>query len=186
MTTLCGTLPAMTPCALNLTVSSFVPNPTAPGGTLSLGLNGQIIATWNATDHDGQVVPNGLYQLVITQAFTNGTTTTLERSVYVSTYNRTSQVQMTARPNIVLNGAPVSLTASVGNQPVQGAGVFKVYATDGELLKTLDAANGQGVWDLTTLRGGKVVSGLYLIALDALDPQTGIPVRKAVKVLVLR
>ena len=184
--TLCGALPVMTPCVLNLTISNFAPNPSHPGGTLSLGLNGQTIATWNATDHDGHVVPNGFYQLVVTQAFTDGTTSTLERSVYVNPYTHTSPVQMTAQPNIVTNGASVRLVASIAGNPVQGTGVFKVYATDGELIKALDAANGQVVWDLTAFSGQKVVSGLYLVALDMKDPQTGMPLRKAVKVLVLR
>ena len=184
--TVCGMLPPMAPCVLNLGVSNFIPDPSGPGGTLALTLNGQPLASWNATDHNGRVVPNGFYQLVVTQAFTDGTSSVLERSVYVSPYTHISPVQMAVQPNFVANGGPVRLSAVVGGNPVQGSHVFKVYAVDGELMRALDAVNGQATWDLTSLSGEKVGSGLYLVALDMKDPQTGIPLQKAVKLVILR
>lgn len=53
-------------------------------------------------------------------------------------------------------------------------------------MRSLGAVNGQATWDLTNREGQPVASGIYLIALNVMDPKTGSPANKIAKVLVLR
>ena len=186
MTTLCGNLPPQTSGNLNLTVSAFAPNTSTPGGALTLFLNSQVMAVWNATDDGGKVVPNSFYHMVITQALTDGTSIALNRGVYVDPYTQTAQVQLSAYPNLIYSGGSVQVSASVEGSPAEGAGLFKVYAMNGEFLKTLDAVNGQAVWDLTNKEGRQVASGVYFIGFEVMDPVTEAKAHKTVKVVVLR
>jgi hypothetical protein len=186
VTTLCGRLPPPAPRELNLTVSTFVPNPSGPGGTLTLFLDGQVMAVWDATDNGGKVMPNGFYHLVLTPTFTDGTQVALNRGVYVDPYSQTARVQMLVEPNFIHSEGTVQISAVVEGNPVQGAGVFRIYALNGELLRSLGAVNGQAAWDLTNREGQPVASGIYLIALNVMDPKTGSPANKTAKVLVLR
>jgi hypothetical protein len=174
------------PPSLNLAVLAFVSGTSGPGGSLTLTLNGQVLAVWDATDSRGQVVPNGFYHLILTQTFTDGTQIVLNRGVYVDPYSQATEAQMLVGPNVVHPGATVEVSGQVEGNPVEGAGVFKVYALDGELLKTLDAVNGQASWDLTTREGKQVASGLYLIVMNVMDPKTNSPATKTAKVAVLR
>lgn len=169
-----------------MAVSTFAPDPSAPGGTLTLTLNGKVMAVWDAMDHLGRVVPNGFYHLVITQALADGTQVVLNRAVYVNPHAQKAQIQLSAYPNLVSSGAPVQVSASVEGNPAEGADLIKIYAMNGELLKTLDLVNGQAVWDLTNKEGKQVASGLYFIVFDVLDPATRAEAHKAVKVVVLR
>ncbi len=184
--TLCGLLPAMNPQNLNLTVSTFVPNASGVGGILTLSLNGKVLAFWDATDSNGKVVPNGFYHLVVTQVFTDGTSLQLQKTVYVGPLSRTAQVQLSAQPNIAYAGGTIHLLAVVDGVPVNGSHVLKLFDTNREAVKTLDMSDGQAVWDLTSAAGQEVSSGLYLIVLDTVDPATGNPARKTIKVVVLR
>jgi len=145
-----------------------------------------MVAVWNATDHDGQVVPNGFYHLVFTQAMTDGSFTVLNRGVYVNPYSQRALVQLTAYPNLLYSAGTVQVTASVEGSPADGKGLVKIHAMNGELVKALDLSNGQGAWDLTNRKGETVASGLYFISLDVMDPTTGAEAHKTVKVVVLR
>lgn len=174
------------PQNLNLTVSSFAPNPSGLGGSVALFLNGKTLTTWNATNNNGTVVPNGFYHIVVIQVFSDGTNAQYQTTVYVGTLSRTAPVQLSAQPNIITSGGTIRLLAMVEGNPVTGPGVLKLYDTSGELMKTLDMSGGQAVWDLTNAAGQGVASGLYLIVLDTVDPQTGQPAQKVIKVVVLR
>jgi hypothetical protein len=153
---------------------------------LVLFLNGKTLATWNATDNNGTVVPNGFYHLVLTQTFTNVTSAQYQTTVYVGTLSRTAPVQLSAQPNIVTSGGNIRLLGMVDGLPVTGSRVLKLYDTNRELIKTLDMSGGQAVWDLTNAVGQEAGSGLFLIVLDTVDPQTGSPAQKVIKVVVLR
>lgn len=153
---------------------------------MTLTLNGKVMAVWNAMDNTGKLVPNGFYHLVITQSLTDGTQIVLNRGAYVNPYSKTAQVQLSAYPNLVFSGAPVQVSATVEGSPAEGSGLVKIFAMNGELLKTLDLVNGQAVWDLTNREGREVASGLYFIGLDVADPATGAEAHKIVKVVVLR
>lgn len=96
------------------------------------------------------------------------------------------QVQLSAQPNIAYFGGTIRLLATVEGNPVNGSHILKLYDTSKELVKTLDMSGGQAVWDLTNSVGQDVASGLYLIVLDTVDPQTGSPAQKVIKVVVLR
>jgi hypothetical protein len=183
---LCGLLGGLNPQNLNLTVSSFIPNASGLGGTLVFYLNGKTLATWDTTNNDGVVVPNGFYPLVLTQVFTDATSAQSQTTVYVGALSRTAQIQLSAQPNIVTSGGTIRLLAMVEGVPVSGSHVLKLYDTSRELMKTLDMSGGQAVWDLTNSVGQDVASGLYLIVLDTVDPQTGNPAQKVIKVVVLR
>ncbi len=184
--TLCGDLPPMAPQSLKLTVSSFVPSASGPGGALTIYLNGQVLAVWNATGDNGQVVANGFYYLTLTQTLTDGTQVVLNQAVFVDPYAQTTRVAMTVAPNLVYSGGLVQIAAQVEGSPVQGAGAFKIYTVNGERLRALDAVNGQAAWDLANGEGEQVASGLYLIVLDVMDPVTGQPAHKIAKVVILR
>jgi hypothetical protein len=186
ITTLCGNLPPQAAQNLNLTVSNFTAGTSGPGGSLTLFLNGQVLAEWNATDSRGKVVPNGFYHLVITQALTDGTQIALNRAVYVSPYSQKAQLQLVAYPNLVTSNGAVQITASLEGSPANGAGLVRVFALNGERVKTLDLVNGQAAWDLTNEEGKEVGSGLYFIGFDVMDPKTGADAHKIVKVVVLR
>jgi hypothetical protein len=183
---LCGVLGVLNSQNLNLTVSSFAPNASGLGGTLVFSLNGKTLVTWNTTNNNGTVVPNGFYNLVLTQVFTDGTSVQLQTTVYVGTLSRTTQVQLSAQPNIAYSGGTIRLLGTVEGNPVTGNRVLKLYDTSKELVRTLDMSGGQAVWDLTNSAGQEVASGLYLIVLDIVDPQTGTPAQKVIKVVVLR
>jgi flagellar hook assembly protein FlgD len=186
ITTLCGNLPPQSPLNLDLTVSNFTATASAPGGSLTLTLNGKVMVVWNATDSKGKVVPNGFYHLVITQALTDGTQIALNRGVYVNPYSQKAQIQLVAYPNLVTSNATVQITAMLEGSPADGTGLVRVYALNGERVKTLDVVNGQAAWDLTNEEGQQVGSGLYFIGFDVMDPKTGADAHKIVKVVVLR
>lgn len=153
---------------------------------MTLYLNGQVLAVWNATGSNGQVVANGFYHLTLTQAFTDGAQVVLNQAVFVDPYALTARVAMTVAPNLVYSGGSVQMAAQVEGSPVQGAGAFKIYTVNGERLRALDAVNGQATWDLANQQGEQVASGLYLVVLDVMDPVTGQPAHKIAKVVVLR
>jgi hypothetical protein len=176
----------MPPQALKVTVSKFTPLTSSPGGTLTIYLNGQVVAVWDAKDMDGRVVPNGFYHMTLTQAFTDRSQEVLNFAVYVDPRSQVSSVNLVAQPNITHTDGNILFSGMVGGKPVSGANVFKVFTLNGELVKTLDAVNGQAVWNLTNLKGEKVASGLYLISLNVMDPLTWTPAHKTVKVVVLR
>jgi flagellar hook assembly protein FlgD len=176
----------MAPQGLQLSISSFSPNSTRPGGALTVSLNSQAIATWDGMDKGGNVVPNGFYHFVITQTFSDGTQTVMEKSLYVGSRSQTSQVQLTALPNLVHSGDTIHLTGLVEGTLVDGAHTIKIYNISRELVRTLDMAAGQADWDLTDNQGANVASGLYFIVLDVMDPITGSEANKIVKAVVLR
>jgi len=183
--TLCGLLPAMGPQVPRLTLSDFTPAPSGNGGTLTLYLNGQVLAVWDATDKNGKLVSNGFYFLVVDQPLANGTQVELQRTVFVAPEGRTAPAQLTAWPNVVHGGGEVRLTAIIGTSPADGSDPIRIYSIGGELVRSLTPSNGQAVWDLTNGQGRSVASGLYLLVLDGTDA-SGDPVRQTIKVAILR
>jgi flagellar hook assembly protein FlgD len=176
----------LTPGGLQLSISSLSLNTTGPGGTLTFSLNGQVVASWDTTDTRGNIVPNGFYHFIITQSFSDGTQTVMERSLYIAPHSQTAQIQLSALPNIAHSNDTIHLTGVLEGSPVNGPGVIKIYDITQQLLKTLDMSNGQVDWDVTDKAGQKLASGLYFIVLDVTDPVTGSEAHKIVKVVVLR
>jgi hypothetical protein len=184
--TLCGTVSALPSGPITFTVSKFTPNSTGLGGTLVFYVNGQAIATWDATDKNGKLVSNSFYHLILRQKFTDGTSASRERDIFVSSNNQSSTAQLFASPNIAQTGDTVRLSASFGVNVADGRSMLKLYTVSGELVRTLTLSAGQASWDLTNAQGQAVSSGVYLIVLDGVDVNTGNPASKVIKVLVLR
>ena len=184
--TLCGTLTVSQSVTFTFTVSKFTPNSTGLGGTLTFYVNGQAIATWDATDKNGKLVPNSFYYLILEQRLTDGTLARRERDIFISTTTQTSTVQLLAYPNIAHTGGSISLSAVFAGNPADSRSKIKIYAVSGELVKTMELNAGQASWDLTNGQGSFVSSGVYLISLDGVDVNNGNQVKKVIKVVVLR
>jgi hypothetical protein len=183
---LCGSFSATGPQVLTLTASAFVPDLSGLGGTLSLFLNGQPTAVWDARDEKGQVVPNSFYHVVVEASFTDGTKALLELDVYVGARGKLSAIQLKASPNVAHAGDTVTLSASFGSAFADSRSRAKIYAANGERVRTLTFTGGQVAWDLTNEGGQPVATGLYLVCLDGVDLGTGQPAHKIVKVAVFR
>ena len=166
-----------------MALSNFAQNPTGLGGTITVYLNGQSIATWNATDDKGNLVPNSFYHFVLEEHPTNGNPVLLERDSFITPYHGDS-VAFVAMPNVGYSGDVIHFSASFSGTQADGQSKIKIYATSGELVKTLDISNGAALWSLDNLNGQVVSSGVYLAVLEGIDPTTGQKARKISKVLV--
>jgi flagellar hook assembly protein FlgD len=184
--TLCGTLSAPQSLSFTFTVSSFTPNSTGTGGTLTFYVNGQAVATWDATDKNGKTVPNSFYHLVLDQRLTDGTLALRAKDIFISTASQTSSIQLLAYPNIAHAGDVLHLSVAFGVNAADGRSNIKIYTVSGELVRTLALSNGQATWNLTNAQGQTVSSGIYLIVLDGVDVNTGNRATKVIKVVVLR
>jgi hypothetical protein len=183
---LCGLLPALAPQTLTFTVSAFVPAQTAMGGSMTLYVNGQAAAVWDGRDGAGNIVPSSFYHLVLVQEFADGTSARLEKDVFIPPLGQTASVLLKALPNLAHSGDKIFITAVFGAMPADERSFMKIYTVDGERVKVLPLSHGQTDWDLTNNQGQEVSSGIYLIVLDGMDPATGAPARKTIKVVVLR
>ena len=168
------------------TMSHFTPSSTGQGGTLTFYVNGQAIATWDATDKNGNRVPNSFYHVVLEQRVLDVSLARRERDIFISTTTQTSAVQLLAYPNIAHTGGSISLSAAFAGNPADSRSNIKIYAVSGELVKTMELNSGQASWDLTNSQGSLVSSGVYLIFLDGVDVNTGNSASKVIKVVVLR
>jgi hypothetical protein len=183
VSTVCGALSFSNGATFSMTVSNFVPNPNGPGGTISIYLNGQMVGTWNATNSNGNWVPNGFYHFVLLEHASGGSIVQMERDAFISTYHG-ELVTLIAWPNVVHPGDAVNFTASFAGIPADNQSKIKIYATDGELVQTVTLNAGSATWDLRNSSGQMVASGVYLAVLDSVDPSTGQGLNKIVKVLL--
>lgn len=149
-------------------------------------MNGQAAVVWDATNGAGKIVPNGFYHLVLTQVFTDGTSARREKDIYIGPEGQTTSVQLRAQPNLARPGDTILFSAWLGSSPVDERSFVRVYSIGGEKVRSLRTSRGQASWDLTNGQGQAVASGIYLILLDGVDPATGAPARKTIKVIVLR
>ncbi|HEY5037659.1 MAG TPA: hypothetical protein VIJ93_01150, partial [bacterium] len=184
--TMCGVLVTPKPQNFVLTVSTFTPDPSGVGGTMTLFINGQMFATWDVLDKEGKIVPSGFYHLVVDQTLTDGTAVTLAKDVFVSSLSQVSAVQLMARPNLAHAGDTITLLASFVGGPADGRSQIKIYAVSGELVRTLALLNGQVQWDLTNDSQQKVASGIYVVVLDGVDLTTSRNVQKTIQVAILK
>lgn len=166
-----------------MTLSNFVPNPNGPGGTITVFLNGQTVGTWNATTDSGEWVPNGFYHFVLVEHASDGSTVQMERDAFISTFHGESMA-LVAAPNMVHSGDSVNFNASFAGTPADSQSKIKIYATNGELVRTLILSFGTASWDLRNNHGQAVGSGIYIAVLDGIDPASGQSLNKIIKVLV--
>jgi hypothetical protein len=181
--TLCAAINFPAGTAFSMSLSSFTPNPNAPGGTILVYLNNQLVGSWNATESNGSFVPNGFYHFVLQEHTSDGNTVQMERDAFIATYHGET-VSLTAWPNRARPGDTIQFTASFAGNPADSQSKIKVYTVSGELVQTLPISGGTASWDLKNSSGTTVASGLYLAALDGVDPLSGQGLTKIVKLLV--
>lgn len=167
----------------SMTLSSFNPNPNGPGGTISIYLNGQVIATWNVTDTAGNLVPNGFYQFLVLETTSNGNVVQLERTTFIPTYHGET-VSLLVLPNIGHPGDILRFIASFAGIPADNQSKIKLYTVAGELVQTLGITAGTASWDLRNPNGFTVASGIYIAVLDGIDPTSGQKLTQIKKILV--
>lgn len=166
-----------------MTLSNFVPNPNGPGGTISIYLNGQVIAVWNVTDGAGNLVPNGFYQFVVVETTNNGNVIQLEGEAYIST-NHGEEVSLLVLPNIGHPGDILKFIASFNGIAADNQSMIKIYSVDAELVKALVISSGSASWDLKNINGFTVASGVYIAVLDGIDPASGQKLTQSKKILI--
>ena len=182
---LCGNTVFPSGSSYSASLSLFIPSPSGLGGAITIYLNNQPIAVWNALDAKGHLVPNGFYHFTIVENTPEGTTVVLARDAFIDAETGASGLQLSARPNRAHTGDTVTILASFSGTAPDSQSKIKVYDIAGELLKTLDLSNGTATWDLSNQTGQAVGTGLYLAVFDGTDPGSGNPVRKAVKIMYI-
>jgi hypothetical protein len=171
---------------LSMSLSKFTPTSPEPGGSLDILINGQVVATWNALDDSGHVVPNGLYHIVVEEHFPDGTVMVLAQNASIDPFMGQDTAKIMAAPNMPHPGDIVHFSASFAGTPADGRSTIKIFSLNGEMLDEVPVANGSASWDLTTLRHLPIASGLYLAVLDGIDPVSGLHLTKSAKILYLR
>jgi hypothetical protein len=170
----------------SLSLSTFVPLVNAPGGSLNISINGVVVAAWNATDQSGQLVPNGVYHISVTEKFPDGSSLNMAQNAPVDPYSNQTAVYFKAMPNMVHSGDVVKFSASFAGIVADGQSKIKIYDLAGELIASLFVQNGASNWDLTDSKNQIVASGIYLAVLDGTDPASGQHLTKVLKILVTR
>lgn len=165
-----------------MSLSPFAPNPTGPGGTITVYLNNQVVGTWNATNDNGTYVPNGFYHFVLQEHTNSGDVVQLERDSFISTFHGQA-VSFTALPNVVHPGDTVLFNASYAGIGADQQSKIKIFTVSGELLQTLSLSGGAATWDGKNNIGQELASGIYLAVLDGIDPANGQSVRCILKLL---
>jgi hypothetical protein len=169
-----------------MSFSAYVPNPSGPGGTLTIYLNNLPVVVWDSLDGSGQLAQNGIYHIVLEERDSNHNSLFFSGNVVVMPYHSVNLANFTAAPNVAHNGDTIRLSASFSGAPADGRSQVKVYAVTGELARILAVSNGQANWDLRNNDGGLVASGVYILDLDGMDVNTGVATHKFLKVIVIR
>jgi len=184
--TLTGTSNFRVSDPLSLTVSPFVPAISVPGGSLNILMNGQVIATWDAEDQNGKLVTDGVYQIVVTEQFPDGSSIVLAQNASVAPYSNQGVIDFTAMPNMVHPGDVVKFSASFSGIVADGQSKIKIYDLAGELVNSLPLLNGTAAWDISNSGRQAAASGIYLAVLDGVNPVSGQHLTKTLKILVTR
>ncbi len=172
---------------LTLSLSTFVPTSPEPGGSLNISLNGQIIGTWNALDNSGNVVPNGIYHIVVEEHFPDGTVMILAQNASIDPFTGQETAKLVAAPNLAHPGDTIHFTATYAGNPADTRSRIKIYSLDGELVNEVAVSvSGTATWDLTTPQHEPIASGIYLAVLDGIDPASGQSLTKTAKILYLK
>ena len=168
-----------------MALSAFTPDPVGVGGSITIYLNGQIVAIWDARDDKGKFVPNSFYHFVMEEHSAEGNIILLERDAFVSPYHG-EVVALMAAPNIGRPGDILQFTASFAGNPADGRSKLRIYTIAGELVQSLPFSGGAAAWDLTNANGQTLASGVYLGVLDGIDPTNGQKFNKVIKLLLTR
>jgi hypothetical protein len=181
---LCGSLVFPEETGFSLSLSNFVPNPSGPGGTIAVYLNGQIVTTWDTIGKNGEWVPNSYYHFVVEQHAADGRTVVLARDAFVAPYHG-QDVSLAAQPNVGYKGGTIVFYASFAGVPADARSNVKIYTVAGELVRTIQVTDGTVTWSLEGDDGQPVASGVYLALLEGIEPTSGQKLTKITKVLVI-
>jgi hypothetical protein len=143
-------------------------------GPLSIA-GGSATWIWAGDGDNGDPVPNGLYEIHLTQA--GGT----DQSVAVWVKHLPQVASLLALPNPATG--PVTFYWSPF---VAGEVHLRIYELSGGLVNELwaPANSGQAGWDLRSSSGADIAGGLYVVRLDLQAP--GQRVRQSFKLAVTR
>jgi hypothetical protein len=165
----------------NLETGSFAPDPSGVGGLLPIYFNDSWIASWNARDTGGNLVPGGVYHLVVEFQDSNGTKTTIAKNVVLDTPRTFPSVSFDVRPNVVRNGERVEITVRFNGAPANGRSIVKIFDLAGELVWKLGLHDGLVTWS-----PDRLAPGLYLLVLEGEDPGSGLRVKRTRKIILAR
>jgi hypothetical protein len=181
--TICGLTGMPSEENLTMTISGFIRNSGGSGGNIVIYLNGQVIATWDCLDRNGNLVPNSFYHFVLMGNLADGTEVLLETDAFVAPHQEQA-VSLSARPNTANAGDTIQFSASYAGVPADGQSKIRIYTVAGELVRTITLSNGTVSWQLDTADGSPVASGVYLAVLDGINPTNGQKLVKITKVMV--
>jgi hypothetical protein len=181
--TLCGNVQFASGSAYSAALSAFVPSASGLGGAITIFINNQPVAVWNAVGSNGQLVPNGFYHFTIIENTADGNKVVLARDAYINDQIGSAGLQFSAIPNLVHPGDQVTILASFAGSTPDSQSRIKIYDMAGELIQTLALNNSMTTWNLTNTAGQVIGTGLYFAVFDGNDPSSGNPVRKAVKIM---
>ena len=154
------------------------------GDSVSIKLSDGTVVFWDAKTAGGAPVPNGFYTITVTSVLPGGQVKkAAETFALVREYE---ELIISARfvPNPAREGVWLSFSLA---SPLADMTV-RIYNVAGELVwKTgVTGASASFKWDLKNRQGVRVVPGLYIAALDARDPATGMKSRKLLRLAVER
>lgn len=183
MASFCGNVSFADGTPFSMRLSGFQPDPSGIGGSVTIQLNGQVIAIWDCRDLSGALVPNSIYHVVLFETTSDGRSVRLERDVFI-TNNHGQGADLAARPNQGKPGDILQFLASFAGMPADDTSKIKIFTTSGELVRNLTVSGGTSSWDLRNEQGVFVASGIYFAALDGKDPASGLRSFKVIKLLV--
>ncbi|HET9869431.1 MAG TPA: hypothetical protein VFR02_02890, partial [bacterium] len=181
---LTGTLLFADPDRLTMTLSGFTPAPSGQGGSVTISLDGQVVAVWDGLDSLDHPVPNGVYQVLVEEK-AGGESYFYSQNLSVEELSRPVGSSLTAWPNLAHEGDTIRFTAQIAGQPAQAPALLRIYSLSGELVRTIGFSGGQALWNLDNAGNRSVASGLY-IALLAGQDAFGRPVHQSLRVMVIR
>jgi uncharacterized repeat protein (TIGR01451 family) len=154
------------------------------GDSITIKLSDGTVLGWDARNSGGVAVPNGFYTVTVTSVLANGqvrkaTDTFALVREYEELIISASFVPNPAREGVWLSFALASPLAEM---------TVRIYNIAGELVwKTeVTGASASFKWDLRNRQGTRVSPGLYVAALEARDPATGVKSRKLLRLAVER
>jgi flagellar hook assembly protein FlgD len=138
---------------------------------------------WDGRNEARKLVASGQYYIQVISTDRRGQTTVVTKAVTV----QQGKVGLLGPTRLSPNPAhdTVQIWARTGLAGTQVRVV--VYSITGELISKLDFGSSDVLtWNITNQKGERLASGIYLVVVTAVDPQTGDSERRVIKLAVLR
>jgi uncharacterized repeat protein (TIGR01451 family) len=142
-----------------------------------------VTLSWDGTNDNGSYVSAGYYLLEAHWDDGQGGTTDISKGLLVTANGIRNDGTLVAQPNILKLSTGVNRTTFKYDSSQNLTLSVRIYTLAGELVFDLQGASGtnQASWDATGY-----ASGLYLAAVDLLNPNGGQMGQQVLKVMVLR